>query len=327
MSFILNTSVVDEGDRAEFVHEALAQTMVPVELHWPRQPRAVNVRAIITDVGGLRVCPGRTSALRIERTPKLARDDLEPSIFLNVQLSGSSMVVQGDREAVLHPGELVIYDSTAPYTVLDNTGVKGEFFRIPHAALAMPHNMIRNACAVSLSPGHPLTSLTNDYLRRLVADPALWTAPNSDLVAHPTIELVRAVIATHLKASGVAVESLSATLPLRILEYARNHLHDPDLRAEQIAAAHYISVRHLYRVLADRGISLADWIRTHRLEACRQDLAQACPATIIAAVARRHGFCDMSSFSRAFRAEYGLSPREWRDHCVARRNSLGPKAD
>ena len=114
------------------------------------------------------------------------------------------------------------------------------------------------------------------------------TAPNADLVAHPTIELVRAVIATHLKAGGLAVESLSATLPLRLLEYARNNLHDPDLCAEQIAAAHYISVRYLYKVLAERGISLADWIRTHRLEACRQELAQACPATIIAAVARRH---------------------------------------
>ena len=64
-------------------------------------------------------------------------------------------------------------------------------------------------------------------------------------------------------------------------------------------------MRYLYKVLAERGISLADWIRTHRLEACRQELARACPATIIAAVARRHGFCDMSSFSRAFRAEYG----------------------
>lgn len=327
MSFILNTSVLDEGDRAEFVHQALAQTMVPVELHWPQQPRAVNVRAIITDVGGLRICPGRTSALRIERTPKLARDDLEPSIFLNVQLSGSSMVVQGDREAVLHPGELVIYDSTAPYTVLDNTGVKGEFFRIPHAALAMPHNMIRDACAVSLSPGHPLTSLTNDYLHRLVADPALLTASNADLVAYPTIELVRAVIATHLQARDPAVESLSATLPLRILEYARNHLHDPDLCAEQIAAAHYISVRYLYKVLAEQGISLADWIRTHRLEACRQELALARPATIIATVARRHGFCDISSFSRASRAVYGQSPREWRDHCAARRNRQGPRVD
>src|SRR5271155_4099902 len=322
MPFILNTSVVDEGDRAEFVHEALALTMVPVELHWPQQPRAVNVRAIITDVGGLRVCPGRTSALKIERTPKLARDDLEPSIFLNVQLTGSSMVIQGDREAVLHPGSLVIYDSTAPYTLLNDTGMTGEFFRIPHSALALPHNMIREACAVSLSPGPPLTSLTNDYLRRLAADPALFTAANADLVGHPSIELVRAVIATHVKADELAASPLAATLQLRILEYARNHLNDADLCAPQIADALYISERYLYKVLAVSGISLADWIRSHRLEACRQALSKADAKATIAAIARRHGFTDMSSFSRAFRAEYGLSPGDWRDLRANRRNPL-----
>jgi AraC-like DNA-binding protein len=100
------------------------------------------------------------------------------------------------------------------------------------------------------------------------------------------------------------------------LEYARKRLNDPELCAEQIAAAHYVSVRHLYRVLAEGGISLADWIRTRRLEACRQELARSPSASGIAAVARKHGFSDMSSFSRGFRAEYGLSPREWRDHCL-----------
>jgi AraC-like DNA-binding protein len=208
----------------------------------------------------------------------------------------------------------VIYDSTAPYTLLNETGMTGEFFRIPHSALAMPHNMIREACAVSLSPGHPLTSLTNDYLRRLAADPEILTVPNGDLVGHPSIELVRAVIATHLRAVKFAADPLAATLQLRILEYARNHLSDPQLCAEQIAAAHYISVRHLYKVLAESGISLADWIRTRRLEACRQELERT-SSTTVATIARRHGFSNMSSFSRAFRAEYGLSPREWRDHC------------
>jgi AraC-like DNA-binding protein len=181
--------------------------------------------------------------------------------------------------------------------------------------------MIREACAVSLSPGHPLTSLTNDYLRRLAADPRLFAAPNSDLVGRPTIELVRAVIATHLKVREFAAEPLAATLQVRILEYVRSHLNDPDLGAEQIASAHFISVRHLYKLLAESGVSLADWIRTRRLEACRQELATSSTGPtgpIIAAVARRHGFSNMSSFSRAFRAEYGLSPSEWRDHSANR---------
>lgn len=151
-----------------------------------------------------------------------------------------------------------------PYTLLNDTGMTGEFFRTPHSALALPDNMIRKACAVSLSPGHPLTSLINDYLRRLAADPTLFTAPNADLVGHPRIELVRALIATHIKSDDVAAQPLAATLPLCILEYASNNLTDPGRWAEQIAAAHYISVRYLYKVLAEGGIGLADWIRTHR---------------------------------------------------------------
>ena len=61
---------------------------------------------------------------------------------------------------------------------------------------------------------------------------------------------------------------------LRILEYARAHLPEPGLNAAQIAAAHHISVRHLYNILARGGISLGDWMRTRRLEGCRDELSR-----------------------------------------------------
>jgi hypothetical protein len=80
-----------------------------------------------------------------------------------------------------------MYDSTAPYTLLNETGMTGDFFRVPHSALALPHDMIREACAVNLSAGRPLCHLTHDYLHRLTADPALPTAPNADLVGQAPI--------------------------------------------------------------------------------------------------------------------------------------------
>jgi transcriptional regulator GlxA family with amidase domain len=314
VSFVLNTDVVAATDRAEFVHEALGATMVPIELHWIGDRPGATAHGVITDFGDLTVCSGQTTAFRVERTPSLARDDMEPSIFVNLQLSGTSMVVQHGREAILRPGSLVVYDSTAPYTLLNDTGMTGEFFRIPHAALAIPHNAIRQICAVPLSPQHPLTSLTYDYLRRLAADPALIAAaPYLESVGHPSVELVRAVIATHLRHDGATADLLGSTLTLRILEFARGHLADPDLSAEMIAAAHYISVRHLYKVMAAANVSLSEWVRTHRLEACRHDLTRNADQKI-ATIARRHGFTDMSSFSRAFRTEYGVSPKDWRQH-------------
>ena len=64
MSFVLNTDAVDEADRAEFVHEALAATMVPIELHWLPKATGAAARGVITNLGDLTICSGRTSALR-----------------------------------------------------------------------------------------------------------------------------------------------------------------------------------------------------------------------------------------------------------------------
>jgi AraC-like DNA-binding protein len=171
--------------------------------------------------------------------------------------------------------------------------------------------LVREVCAVRLCPGHPLATLVYDYLYRVATDSALLASPDVDLVAAPSVELLRALITTHLRADGLAAEPLHATLRLRFLEYARTHHGDPALSAEQIAAAHHVSVRYLYKVLAESGVSLADWIRTYRLQACRRELS-ASPLATIAAVARRHGFANMSSFNRAFRAAYGTTPSQWR---------------
>jgi AraC-like DNA-binding protein len=110
------------------------------------------------------------------------------------------------------------------------------------------------------------------------------------------------------------MEPFQSTLHLRIMEYVRAHLRDPDLSAGQIASEHHISVRQLYKVLERNGVSLGDWIRTRRLEQCRREIGTSrYSLTPIASIAHRWGFRDASSFARIFRAEYGVSPREWRD--------------
>lgn len=67
-------------------------------------------------------------------------------------------------------------------------------------------------------------------------------------------------------------------------------------------------------MLARSGVSLGEWIRTRRLEECRREPAS--PAgrhRTIASVAHGWGFADATHFSKAFKREFGLSPRAWRD--------------
>ena len=99
----------------------------------------------------------------------------------------------------------------------------------------------------------------------------------------------------------------------RVRSYVRQHLTEPGLDAEQVAAAHAISVRQLYRLCAAEQFSLEQWVIAQRLEGARGELAD--PASDhrpIAVVARRWGFTDPSYFSRRFRRAFGVTPRDWR---------------
>jgi AraC-like DNA-binding protein len=317
-TLVLDTRQIPAADRADAVRQTIASTVVHVDIDFPAAAGPAVLGAI-TDLGQVRVCSIRSNATRVERTAQLARDELPPSIFLGVQLAGSSLIVQGGREAVLRPGDLAFSDSTAPYTLLDDEGIRQHFFAIPMAALALPYDAIRQLAAVTLGPGHPVADLAATYFRRLASRPDIFEEPGTAAVGRPTIELVRALITTHLDASALVKESSEATLLLRILEYARAHLPEPGLNAAQIAAAHHISVRHLYNVLARGGISLGDWIRARRLEGCRDDLSRpGSRSATISSIARRRGFTDLSSFGRLFRAAYGLSPTEWREMSQSR---------
>jgi AraC-like DNA-binding protein len=313
VTVLVDTRQQPVTNRGDTVCETVANTLVFVEIDFAADGAPAAQRAI-TDVELLRICSLRSTALTTtERAPRLARDILRPSIFVGLQMAGSSVIIQAGREAILRPGDLVVYDSTIPYVLCDSHGVRQHKFRIPLDALALPAEVIRQVLAVALSPGHPIADLAATYLQRLASRTDLSEDPGADAVSQPTVELIRAVITTHVDAVELAKEPIQATLQLRVMAYAHAHLRESKLSAAQIAAEHHISVRHLYKVLAANGVSLGAWIRTHRLEECHKEIGAAGPVDPLASIARRWGFTDPSSFARIFRTAYGMSPREWRD--------------
>jgi AraC-like DNA-binding protein len=317
VTIAVDSSTIPRRERLAYIN-AMARDVVPVELDFADDDPLV--RGTITDLGPIRVTSIVSNAKSVERIFLRADDDVAPSLMLGMQTSGSSLLVQDGREVVVRTGDLCVYRSTAPYTLADGDGYRQAQVRMPLDRLAIPSDTLRRITATRLTPGHPVADLASAYIRRLTSSPHLFDHARSDLVANPTLELVRAVIGTHLDQAALAAEPMNTTLLLRILEFVRTHLHDPGLNAQQIASEHHISIRHLYNVLAEGGIALGDWIRSRRLEGCHEQLARPSSRAVpIAAVAHQWGFRDASNFGRHFRSAYGMSPREWRDQAASGR--------
>jgi AraC-like DNA-binding protein len=300
------------ADRAEVVRATVSRTLAPLEIDFmaDRGPAAASLA--ITDLTELTVWSVTSTANKVHYKA-LPHDGFRPSLFLGLQRMGSCVVSQRDREMILRPGDLAVWYSTTPFVITDADGISQHKFRIPLDRLALPVDVIRQVSALRLCPDHPIADMAVAYFQRLASWPGAFDRPGGEVVSQPGIELLRAAITTHLDAVDLGKDALQATLFVRIMEYVKLHIREPDLDAGRIAAAHHISVRQLYRVLAAEGVSLGDWIRLRRLEGAHRDLALAFQQDPISAVARRWGFTDASSFARMFRTTYGVSPSEWRE--------------
>jgi len=322
MTTVWNAAEAPAVDRAAAVREAVGTNVVRVDIDLPDDPQNIDVELALSVAGPLQVLTVRSMATTVTRSPRLAHDGSEPQLFLTLQGTGASAMAQHGRHTQLRKGQFAVYTTTSPYTLMFDGGLDAHFFRIPIAELALPDSAVREVSARALGSGDAVAALAATYLGQLANSPGLRTLAVADSLAQPTIDLVRAALVSSLGNPALGKESLQSTLEMRLLEYLRSHLADNDLSAGRVAAAHNISVRHLYTVLGRSGVSFGDWIRTQRLEACRRELSHPHARTrTIASIARQWGFPDATHFSRVFRGAYGVTPREWRDLKTRQRSS------
>jgi len=104
-----------------------------------------------------------------------------------------------------------------------------------------------------------------------------------------------------------------ASLLDRVFQTIEMRLSDPDLNLQQVAKEHGISSRYLQKLFASIDESFGHFLKARRLERCRLDLGSPLHAQkSISEILFQWGFNDSASFSRAFREQYGVSPRQYR---------------
>ncbi|MGP3989411.1 helix-turn-helix domain-containing protein [Streptomyces sp. 3N207] len=103
----------------------------------------------------------------------------------------------------------------------------------------------------------------------------------------------------------------------RIQSFIWEHLGDPGLCPDAVAAAHHISTRSLHRLFQSQGCTVSSWIRRQRLNRARRDLADPrLGGLTIQAIAASWGFVRAADFTRAFRGAYGVAPQAFRSNAL-----------
>lgn len=306
----VDSTHLPKREREAFVKETLRSNVLPLEVQHHSSDVALALAR--TDFGDLSLQSLTSSDTTYWRTATQARDDAPPTVYLALKRRGAGRVSQDGRHAVLRPGDLVLTRSTGAATVDMSNGSTYHHLLIPAGQLALPERTLRRVTAVRLGPDRPLARIVASHVRQLSTARSLPPLEAMALVG-PTVALVRALVMVAADEPHLAGGPLADTLQQRVVAYVYEHWLDGDLTAGRIAQVHHVSKRHVYDLLGGAGIKLADWQRKRRLEACRDELARPSAArTPVSEVGRRWGFGNPTTFGRAFKRAYGLSPGEWR---------------
>lgn len=125
-------------------------------------------------------------------------------------------------------------------------------------------------------------------------------------------------------AREIGVRRRQDALRADVLRFIAANLGDPGLSVVAVCRRFAISPRLLHRLFEGQEHTFAETVRTMRLNQCARLLADPLNRSTITDIALRHGFTDPASFSRAFRREFGIAPREVRAGKHARDPSVRP---
>jgi AraC-like DNA-binding protein len=236
----------------------------------------------------------------------------ERCLYANYVLSGQLFIEQGDKVTAANKGDLIIFDSTLPVKHIKvGDGVFEDLtFSISKEQIGSADQVFENVLVPASKISAPLAGCFTFLSQNIIS-------------AHPEeLVAVGAAFAALLPvAAGYCTDDRPHELidltPNRydreMLKFIDHHIADEALTPSAAAEHLGISVRYVHKRFATFGTTFSSYVRAKRLELIRHDLvSEGGRHQPIFALAFRWGFNDLSTFIRAFKKEFGCTPREYR---------------
>ena len=260
---------------------------------------------------GVMRAPGH-KAVRGRRELNRHEDD---HVFLNYQDIGNYYIDHQGTRRLVHAGRPVLIDNAKSFELEFDPKRRMNLLsiRLPRKIFSqhqkksdfadLNENLDRGTEAV----------LIRQQLRLLGETLCLKDLNSAQYMAYSTIHLLMRLIGGVSSNFSQFECDTSHNTVEALIQYARRHLTEPELSIEDLAGAFGCSVRTIQSRFANKGLSFSRWLMQERLRYVayrlrstrREDQKQ------IANLSAQAGFRDLSTFYKAFKQEFGQSPRQW----------------
>ncbi|MBV1908822.1 MAG: helix-turn-helix domain-containing protein [Kangiellaceae bacterium] len=255
-----------------------------------------------------------SSALDVNRSKQHISEVSGCGYYLvKFQMKGEGIVQQCGREAHLRQGDFVICSSSEPYKLLLPTDYYQAVLTIPQTMLQDIFHSPDDYLGIRMNSQFPIHGILSQFMFSLTQ--------RLDLLEPEIIHRLEANILDLLITSLRSEEKVTRVLPdnsvelhlQRIKRYIELNFKDPGLSPEDIAKAVNISKRYLHKLFKEEGTSVSTYIKKNRLDACRRALVNPELQHLKTIdIALDNGFGDVSHFHRCFKAEFEMTPRQFR---------------
>lgn len=303
---------IDVQGNANVLAKVLSELFVELEVAFDGDETAASSTIDVHRFGDFellrtRLYEGRFAAVRSEA---LVRRSSYNHFFIAFVMDGEVGLAQSGRQIDLQASEFALLDSTHGYEVHAKGAHDVLWIRVPRYRLEgrLPFPMAVTAQKIDGSEG--AGRVVSNMLMTLREEVERIGHAKALRISNTLLDLLALCLETPSEQAGTRSDMVLR----RIQNYIEAHICDTDLTLERIADRQAVSVRYLNKLFEREGVSTAKWIRMRRLERCRREIES--PEFLhrpISDIAYANGFNDASTFNRAFKAHFGVTPTSLRN--------------
>ena len=270
----------------------------------------LSVQAQIRQLGDVVIGRMASSKQAYERTEAMIKRDQVDSFHLILFEDGDAES-DGEGETLrAGPGDLVFFDASQASRQRWSAH-RIMFANFPRDSLLPLEAPRQFAKAGVMRASHPCAKVLAQHIKTVWDCQLSGTDGACRRLGLGLTELVKAYFQEHSLPTSLSNSAEGhGVLSKSIQNWMKQNMHRSDLNAALIGSHFHLSRSSIYALFKPYG-GLSTYLRTMRLEVAHEVLQSAAGRKVsIGQLAAHLGFSSMSVFSRAFRDQYGESPRE-----------------